>query len=223
MSHLEVFVGDCRQTLHELDNSSVHCCITSPPPWGAPSRLPTHHPDVARAVGTAPSPYRHVAELAAIFRLVRSKLRDDGTLWLHLSDLRWNGSLFGLPWRVAILLEAEHWKVVTELAVCPLSRPQQGLELDSPPAHSRLFVFAKSDRHSCRGRTVSEPILDQAFAHEAVQLGSRKGDTVLDPFGGEGRTGKVALSMGRHVVLCELDPARAQTARERLKPLGEIG
>lgn len=220
---LEILVGDCRHTLHELENGSVQCCVTSPPPWGAPSRLPTGHPDVARAVGTARSPYRHVAELAAIFRLVRAKLRDDGTLWLHLSDVRWNGSLFGLPWRVAILLEAEHWKVVADLTVCKLWQREQGLELDSPAAHSHLFVFAKSHRHSCKGQTILQPVLDQIFAHEAVTLGSQKGDLVLDPFAGEGGTGELALSRHRHAVLCELSPERAEAARVRLKPLGDVG
>jgi DNA modification methylase len=222
MSRLEILVGDCRHTLHDLEDGSVQCCVTSPPPWGAPSRLPANHPDVARAVGSAPSPYRHVAELAAVFRLVRRKLRDDGTLWLHLSDVRWNGSLFGLPWRVAILLQADHWKVVADLVVCVLHQPQQGLELDSPPVHSRLFVLAKSDRYSCGGRTVLEPMLNRTFVHEAVELGSRPGDVILDPFGGDGGTAKEALLKGRHAVVCELSPERALYARERLKRYGEI-
>lgn len=39
---------------------------------------------------------------------------------------------------------------------------------------------------------------------------------VLDPFGGSGTTGLVAGALGRHTVLCELNPAYAELARQRL-------
>lgn len=39
-----------------------------------------------------------------------------------------------------------------------------------------------------------------------ILAGSRTGDTVLDPFGGSGTTGQVALEFGRSAILCELNP-----------------
>jgi DNA modification methylase len=39
---------------------------------------------------------------------------------------------------------------------------------------------------------------------------------VLDPFGGAGTTGLVADRLGRHATLCELNPAYAELARERI-------
>lgn len=41
-------------------------------------------------------------------------------------------------------------------------------------------------------------------------------DTVLDPFGGAGRTGLVADRLGRNAILCELNPAYAQMAERRI-------
>jgi len=40
--------------------------------------------------------------------------------------------------------------------------------------------------------------------------------TVLDPFGGSGTTGLVALEEGRRAILCELNPEYAEMARKRL-------
>jgi DNA modification methylase len=40
-----------------------------------------------------------------------------------------------------------------------------------------------------------------------ILAGSREGDTILDPFGGSGTTGKVAERFGRHSILIELNPA----------------
>lgn len=48
-----------------------------------------------------------------------------------------------------------------------------------------------------------------------ILAGSRGGDTILDPFGGSGTTGMVALEEGRKAVLCELNPAYCDLIRRR--------
>lgn len=51
-----------------------------------------------------------------------------------------------------------------------------------------------------------------------VLAGSPPGGVVLDPFGGAGTTGLVADRHGRNAILCELNPAYAAMARERIGP-----
>jgi DNA modification methylase len=53
------------------------------------------------------------------------------------------------------------------------------------------------------------------LARRCILLGSREGDTVLDPFGGSGTTGLVASELGRKAILIELNPAYVQISRER--------
>jgi DNA modification methylase len=48
-----------------------------------------------------------------------------------------------------------------------------------------------------------------------ILAGSRPGDTVLDPFGGSGTTGKVAIECGRRSILIELSPVYVAQARDR--------
>jgi DNA modification methylase len=48
-------------------------------------------------------------------------------------------------------------------------------------------------------------------------LGSRPGDTVLDPFGGSGTTGVAAKELDRNAVLVELNPKYCRTGRERAR------
>ena len=48
-----------------------------------------------------------------------------------------------------------------------------------------------------------------------ILAGSRPGDTVLDPFGGSGTTGAVALESGRKAILCELNPAYCDLINQR--------
>lgn len=68
----------------------------------------------------------------------------------------------------------------------------------------------------------TQPYSEAHFATYPPQLikpcilaGSRIGDTVLDPFGGSGTTGMVALELGRKAILCELNPEYAELARQR--------
>ena len=49
-----------------------------------------------------------------------------------------------------------------------------------------------------------------------IGAGSKKGDTILDPFFGAGTTGLVAMKMGRDCIGVELNPDYAEIARKRI-------
>jgi len=68
----------------------------------------------------------------------------------------------------------------------------------------------------------TKPFKDAHFAtfpQELIQpcilAGSKAGDVVLDPFGGSGTTGKVAIDYGRKAILCELNPEYVKIINER--------
>ena len=55
-----------------------------------------------------------------------------------------------------------------------------------------------------------------ALVEPCILAGCPVGGVVLDPFGGSGTTGAVALGRGRQAVLCELNPDYAQLAKARI-------
>lgn len=68
----------------------------------------------------------------------------------------------------------------------------------------------------------TQPFRGAHFATFPVELpklcilaGTKAGDVVLDPFGGSGTTGQVALELGRSVILCELNPEYIALIRQR--------
>jgi DNA modification methylase len=78
---VRVIEGDCVEALRALpDCFRVNCCVTSPPYWGL--RDYGH----AGQIGLEQSPAEYVAKMVEVFRAVRDKLADDGTLWLNLGD-----------------------------------------------------------------------------------------------------------------------------------------
>lgn len=48
-----------------------------------------------------------------------------------------------------------------------------------------------------------------------ILAGTKPKDLVLDPFGGSGTTGEVALELGRRAQLIELNPEYAELAEQR--------
>lgn len=58
-----------------------------------------------------------------------------------------------------------------------------------------------------------------ALIEPCVLAGSRRGDVVLDPFGGSGTTGAVALQHGRRAVLCELNQEYIPLIHQRVNAL----
>lgn len=56
-----------------------------------------------------------------------------------------------------------------------------------------------------------------------VLAGSPRGGLVLDPFGGAGTTGLVAMQEGRRSIMCELNPEYAEMARARLRQAWQEG
>jgi DNA modification methylase len=60
-------------------------------------------------------------------------------------------------------------------------------------------------------------VMPEALASRCILAGSRPGDLILDPFGGTGTVARVATSLGRRGVMCDLNPKYLELARERVR------
>ena len=75
-----ILCGDSLDVLKALPESSVHCCVTSPPYYG----LRDYGMDAQ--IGREATPEEYISRLTAVFREVRRVLRPDGTLWVNIAD-----------------------------------------------------------------------------------------------------------------------------------------
>jgi DNA modification methylase len=90
----EIREGDVLDRLVELEDGSVHCCITSPPYY--------HLRDYGHVgqIGLEETLDEYVATLVRVFAEVKRVLRPDGTLWLNLGDSyagSWGAQSRGAP------------------------------------------------------------------------------------------------------------------------------
>ena len=75
-----IYCGDALTVLKTLPDSSVNCCITSPPYYALRDY------GVDGQIGREETPALYVECLTSIFREVRRVLTPDGTLWLNIAD-----------------------------------------------------------------------------------------------------------------------------------------
>jgi DNA modification methylase len=76
----QLYQGDALETLKQLEDESINCCVTSPPYWGLRDY------GVDGQLGLEPTPEEYVAKMVEVFREVKRVLRKDGTLWLNLGS-----------------------------------------------------------------------------------------------------------------------------------------
>jgi len=177
----QVLQGDSLTILQSLPDNSVHCCITSPPYWG----LRDYGHD--KQIGLEPTPEAYVASMVNVFREVRRVLRNDGTLWLNLGDTYnnmkvgntqqnvgakrhntdtfrkelWRGlkpkDLIGIPWRVALALQADGWWLRQDIIWHKPNPMPESVTDRCTKSHEYVFLFAKSEKYYYDSEAVREP------------------------------------------------------------------
>ncbi len=262
----ELIAGDALHVLRTFRGGVFRCCVTSPPYWGLRDY------GIAGQIGAEERLADYVEELVAVFAEVRRVLADDGTLWLNLGDSYTSGNrtwrdtdkknparamsyrpptpeglkpkdLIGVPWRVALALQADGWYLRSEIIWHKPNCQPESVKDRPTLAHEHIFMLSKSERYYYDHEAIKEPAngsgrlrnrrsvwsintdpfpaahfatFPPALVEPCIHAGSRKDDIVLDPFIGSGTTGMVALRLGRRFVGIELNQEYVDIALERL-------
>lgn len=170
MTTTTIVCGDATEKLKQLEDGSVHCCVTSPPYWG----LRAYQGDRGM-IGRERTMAEYLSNTMVIYREIKRVLRDDGTFWLVIGDSysrsdrgggaglqRTNiGSMIGgfrakelppknlmlMPFRVAVMLQDDGW-VVRSRNIWHKPNPMPESVRDRPTsAYEEVFLFSKSQRY----------------------------------------------------------------------------
>ena len=256
-----ILVGDCIEMMRTLPDQSVHTCVTSPPyfwqrDYGVDGQI-GHEETPEAFVQALVSVFR---ELRRVLREdgtlwlnlgdsyyngngqpkgsdPRSPSRD----WMRKKarplDVAGLGypkkSLLGMPWRVALAMQADGWTLRQEIIWCrDTAFPEPSVKDRPHRQHETIFLFSKSRRYEFdrngleeesvwhipheRGTRGHSAPFPAELARRCILAGCPEGGTVLDPFGGSGTSALVAMQEGRQSIICELNPEYAALARQRL-------
>lgn len=176
----QVICSDVREGLSRLNDSSVDTVVTSPPYYGQRD----YESDIQ--IGHEKTVEGYVDTLIEIFGAVRRVLRPEGTLWLNLGDKYLNGQLQGLPWRVALALQADGWVLRSDIIWHKPNAMPSAVKNRPTTDHEYIFLLTRSTKdYYYDADAIREPHV--TFTNQSRMKGGRKH---LGKRGGTPETGK---------------------------------
>ena len=183
--NIDIYIGNCLETLQKMDDQSVNTCITSPPYWGL-----RDYNGEEEQLGLEDTPELFVDNLVKVFREVKRVLKDDGTVWLNLGDtysshkdckstaqslakgtqaevahvidkgrsvsrntkklkqagLK-NKDLIGIPWRVALALQADGWYLRQDIIWHKPNPMPESVKDRCTKSHEYIFLLSKNVKY----------------------------------------------------------------------------
>jgi excisionase family DNA binding protein len=177
-----LFHGDPLQVLADLPPGIAGCIVTELPPWGQTD------PGVQGGYGHELTPAGHIEAITTLMRAASRVLTADGTAWLgvpdcYANDALWAGpepeipakSLIGIPWRLALALQADGWTIRNAIVWTDLTQrsDMEAIErLDN--RYELLFLLTRRRRYWFDLDAIREPS-PSGTADPRAQPGSRRG------------------------------------------------
>ena len=163
----QVICSDVRKGLSRLNDSSVDTVVTSPPYYGQRD----YESDIQ--IGHEKTIEDYVDTLVEIFGAVRRVLRPEGTLWLNLGDKYLNGQLQGLPWRVALGLQADGWILRSDIIWHKPNAMPSAVKNRPTTDHEYIFLLTRSTKdYYYDADAIREPHV--TFTNQSRMKGGRK-------------------------------------------------
>lgn len=176
---------DAKEGYKLLEDKSINTIVTSPPYYGLRDY------GVNGQIGLEETPEMYVNNLVEIFRNLKTKLRDDGTLWLNLGDTysatRWsnkpgtgfqgdgsasnvriikntglkNKDLIGIPWMVAFALRSDGWYLRQDIIWHKPNPMPESVTDRCTKAHEYIFLLSKSSQYYYDNEAIKEESVDE--------------------------------------------------------------
>ena len=152
--------------------------------------------------------------------------------------------LIGVPWRLAFALQDAGWWLRSEVIWYKPNAHPESVSDRPTKAHETVFLLSKSQnyyydiaaakgpngrrlrtmwdintepRHKTAGGVEDHPaVMPMTLARRCIQITSRPGDTVLDPYAGSGTTLIAAQELGRNWVGVDVNPAYVDLMERRV-------
>jgi DNA modification methylase len=163
-SQITLLQGDALEILRTLPDQFVNAGITSPPYFGL------RNYGIEGQLGLEERPEDYIANLVAVFQEFRRVLRRDGTLWLVIGDSYSRKNLLGIPWRLALSMQADGWILRQDIIwhkTNPLPNPAKGRCTSS---HEYIFLLAKSEHYYFDYESIMEPAADPLLSRRKPRV-----------------------------------------------------
>ena len=104
---------------------------------------------IDKQIGLESTPDEFVAKMVDVFRAVRRVMRDDAVAWCNLGDSYSSGSknLLGIPWRVALALQADGWVLRQDIIWAKNNPMPESVTDRCTKSHEYIFLLTKRPKY----------------------------------------------------------------------------
>lgn len=180
----EILAGDCLFNLQTLSDQCVNCCVTSPPYWGLRDygvdgqmglestpeeyieRMVRVFREVRRVLrddgtlwlnlGDSYNAYNHNRGAASGANKKNHNVMPKSAKGLSCGSLK-NKDLVGIPWRVALALQADGWYLRQDIIWHKPNPMPESVRDRCTKAHEYIFLLSKSARYHYDYEAIKEP------------------------------------------------------------------
>ena len=233
MNKIEIKKGDCFKLLKKLGDGSVDMIFADPPynmsgkknqtvKSGKMTTLYKGNWDVIEDIHKYNSEW-----LSECIRV----LKDDGTIWV-------SGTLHNHP-SVGVTLKALGLWIINDVVWYKRNAPPLLSKTRLAPSTELIWIASKSKKYffdydlgkilnggkqmrnmweinAQRHLTEHPTEKPENLLERIILLGSKAGDTILDPFSGSGTTGVVAKRLNRNYIGLEIDDKYVKISKDRI-------
>jgi len=150
-----LLIGDCKEKLKEVPDNSVDCCITSPPYFNLRDY------GEGGQIGLEKATSEYLVNLLQVFKQIKRILKPTGTLWLNLGDTYAQKQLVGIPWKAAIALQNNKWRLRQDIIWHKPNPMPESVRDRCTKSHEYIFLLSKQERYYFDADAIAEPAQDR--------------------------------------------------------------
>ncbi|MGC8979606.1 DNA-methyltransferase [Caldisericum sp.] len=234
MSYIKLFKGDAIEILKQLESKSVDLIFADPPyNLSSENYLTCKSGKRAKCNKGSWDQIKNIHEFNKkwIEECARV-LKDEGTIWI-------SGTLHNHPSIGVILKQLDLW-IINDIIWFKPNAPPLIQRNRFVPSTELIWVASKSKKYyfnyemavklnngkqmrnlweipAQRHKTQHPTEKPEKLLERVILIGSKEGDTILDPFMGSGTTGVVAKRFNRNFIGIEIDEKYFEIAQKRIE------
>lgn len=162
---------------------------------------------IDQQLGLEKTPEEFIAKMVEVFAEVKRVLKPEGSLWLNLGDCYKNKQLCGMPWRVALALQADGWYLREDIIWHKPNPMPESIKDRCTKAHEYIFHLTRNPTYYHD----QEAIKEDCFESNAER-----------PRMGQGSNTQYSQKRGEHKNLMRDNPHTCHKKRRPSKKRGEF-
>lgn len=149
---IKINIGDCRNLIHDLDDNSIDCVMTSPPYWGLRDY---GHED---QIGLEETPEQFLDNLVGLFSNIKDKLKVSGNCFVNLGDTYGKDkSMCMIPERFAWQMIESGWILRNKIIWYKPNHMPESVTDRLTKSYEVVYHFTKSQKYFYDLDAIREP------------------------------------------------------------------